>query len=58
MFGNHYNVRSEAFSLTVEIVSAFRNEVLSDGAKPIIVLFPERDDIEVHRYRGTYKFKH
>jgi GDSL-like Lipase/Acylhydrolase family len=41
-----YNPRSEAFRVTVATFAAFVREVRADGAKPMIVIFPTRFDIQ------------
>ncbi|HKV07572.1 MAG TPA: SGNH/GDSL hydrolase family protein [Thermoanaerobaculia bacterium] len=44
-----YNTESEAFQVTVRVLAEFYNRALADGSLPIIVLFPDRQDIRSHR---------
>jgi len=54
--GEAYNTKSEAFVVTTRILQAFRQAVLDDGAEPVILLMPERGDIERMRARNDYKY--
>ena len=44
-----YNTESEAFLVTARVLEEFYNRALADGSLPIIVLFPDRQDIRSHR---------
>lgn len=39
-----YNVRSEAYRVTTRIFDDFSRQVLANGALPVILIFPTRDD--------------
>jgi hypothetical protein len=41
-----FNVESEAFAVNFRLLDAFAERVRSDGATPVIVLFPGKADIE------------
>ncbi|MGR9073568.1 MAG: hypothetical protein ACU833_10940 [Gammaproteobacteria bacterium] len=47
--GDFYNEDSEAFQVTARILGRFAGEAADDGAVPIIVVFPSKQD--VYRYR-------
>lgn len=40
-----YNTSSEAFEVTIGIVGKFHNEVIKNGSIPIVVIFPDGEDI-------------
>jgi len=40
-----YNPDSEAFNLTLALLKQFYNQVLADGAKPIILIFPSKKSV-------------
>ena len=46
-----YDPESEAFRVTVALFEAFVRAVRSDGAEPIVLLFPMQTDLEAPRYR-------
>lgn len=46
-----YDEKSEAFQLTVRIIEEFYNQVIRDGALPVLILFPSQRDIELQRSR-------
>lgn len=41
-----YNVRSEAFAVTARLFDEFVRDVSRRGARPLIVIFPTRDDLK------------
>ncbi|MFL6198092.1 MAG: SGNH/GDSL hydrolase family protein [Thermoanaerobaculia bacterium] len=43
--GGLYNTRSEAYQVTLRVLDEFYREVLSHGSLPIVVMYPERQDI-------------
>jgi hypothetical protein len=47
--GGVYNPRSEAFEVSVRVVEAFRDEALGQGSLPVLLLFPQHDDVVRHR---------
>lgn len=47
-----YNVDSEAFRVTTGLLSTFYETALRDGAQPVILVFPERGDLD--RWRATH----
>ncbi|MBL93592.1 MAG: hypothetical protein CMH56_17460 [Myxococcales bacterium] len=55
LVGNHilsegrYNPNSEAFRLTKKILSDFYHKIASDGATPMILIFPTQVDVATHR---------
>jgi hypothetical protein len=44
-----YNPRSEAFEVSVRVVETFHREALANGSLPVVVLFPQYDDLVRHR---------
>ncbi len=40
-----YNPRSEAYAVAVRVLDVFYRQALADGALPVVVLFPQHDDI-------------
>lgn len=51
-----YAADSEAFRVTTELFTAFYEMALRDGAKPVIVIFPERSDLIRWRSAGTKRY--
>lgn len=51
-----YNEDSNAFKLTLKIFDDFHESVMKEGAVPIVVLFPTRDDLLAHRKSSTNVF--
>ena len=48
-----YNTQSEAFSVTVKIFEQFYQEVLAHNALPLIILFPEKWDVQHYLQTGS-----
>jgi hypothetical protein len=48
----YYDADSEAFRVTTGLFRAFYEMALRDGAQPVILVFPERGDLE--RWRSTH----
>lgn len=48
-----YNTRSEAYRVTRAVLEAFHARVEKDGSVPILLLFPNRDDLLTHGAGGT-----
>lgn len=48
----YYDTGSEAFRVTTGLFTAFYEMALRDGAQPVILIFPERSDVE--RWRSTH----
>lgn len=48
----YYDADSEAFHVTTGLFTAFYEMALRDGAQPVILVFPERSDVE--RWRSTH----
>jgi hypothetical protein len=46
---DQYNTRSEAYQVTFRVLDQFYREALAHGSLPIIVLFPQRREIRLHR---------
>lgn len=44
-----YNRDSEPYQVTLAILAAFAHRVLADGAQPVILLFPTREDLVARR---------
>lgn len=55
--GGVYNRDSEPYQVTLAILEAFYARVRADGAQPVIVLFPTRDDIVLGRAGKTVLYK-
>jgi len=51
-----YNERSEAYRITMKIFDRFHRDVVKHGALPVIVLFPDRNDIRDYRMTGRSAF--
>jgi hypothetical protein len=47
----YYDADSEAFRVTIGLFTAFYERALRDGAQPVILIFPERSDLD--RWRST-----
>lgn len=50
MVRDRYNTESEPYQVSEKLFDAFYREVESDGATPLILLFPARGDINLHRW--------
>ncbi len=48
-----YNTRSEAYQVTRAVLEAFHTRVEKDGAVPILLIFPTREDLLTRRAGGT-----
>lgn len=48
----YYDTGGEAFRVTTGLFTAFYERALRDGAQPVILIFPERGDLE--RWRGAH----
>lgn len=48
----YYDVDSEAFRVTTGLFTAFYEMALRDGAQPVVLVFPERGDLD--RWRSTH----
>lgn len=48
----YYDTDSEAFRVTTGLFTAFYEMALRDGAQPVILVFPERSDLD--RWRSTH----
>jgi hypothetical protein len=51
-----YNTQAEAFQVTVGILDAFVETVARDGAVPVVLLLPNRWDLERFRRDGTRQY--
>ena len=51
-----YNVKSEAYAVTVKIFDAFYGKVLENGALPIILIFPDFNDQERSRQKRERRY--
>lgn len=51
-----YDPDSEAFRVTLKILEVFRETSLENGSFPLIVLFPERQDLIKFRTRGIHRY--
>lgn len=51
-----YNESSEAFQVTTRLFDEFYSQVQSDGAVPIIVLFPQRVDLVQNRDAASSRY--
>lgn len=47
--GGVYNPRSEAFQVSLRVVETFYAEALDQGSLPVVLLFPQHDDVSRHR---------
>lgn len=45
VINGQYNEKSEAFRVTTKIFDEFYNEVIDNGAMPIILIFPDESDV-------------
>ena len=54
--GKTYIENSDAFELTLKIFDTFHENVMKQGALPIIVLFPNKDDLKRYRKTNTSVF--
>jgi hypothetical protein len=54
--GRFYAADSEAFRVTTDLFTAFYEMALRDGARPVIVIFPERSDLALWRSAGTKRY--
>jgi hypothetical protein len=52
-----YDVDSEAYRLTVAILDTFHGKVLDDGAWPIILLFPDLNDLRRSRRHQERRYR-
>lgn len=48
----YYDIDGEAFRVTTGLFTAFYEMALHDGAQPVILIFPERGDLD--RWRSTH----
>ena len=53
---NYYNKKSEAFIITKRIFDKFYNEVIENNSIPIIVIFPDKNDIARFQRDKTKKY--
>jgi hypothetical protein len=54
--GGSYNPRSEAFQVTLATLAEFVRGVRADGATPVVLLFPQRRDLNRYRRAGTRSY--
>ena len=52
-----YHTESEAFQVTARIFQKFYETVLENGSLPLIVLFPDRRDLERYRGKGIKRYE-
>jgi hypothetical protein len=52
----YYNKDSEAFRVTIGIFDEFYHSVIEHGALPIILIFPERQDVYRYWQEGTKRY--
>ena len=52
-----YDTNTEAFQVTVEILDQFYRQVKANHVMPVIVIFPNRDDLQRYRTNPTKKKK-
>ena len=50
--GHRYNPDAEAYQVTERLVDAFYQDVLQDGAVPVIVVFPDQDSLIIYEKSG------
>jgi len=50
---NTYNPDSEAYKVVTALFSQFYADVIADGAKPLIIIFPSRQSLELYRMQGV-----
>ena len=53
----YYNTDSEAFRLLLHLTDEFRRVALAHGAWPVVVVFPDRSDVERGRRVGTRRYE-
>ncbi|HEX4960806.1 MAG TPA: hypothetical protein VF173_08200 [Thermoanaerobaculia bacterium] len=46
---DQYNTRSEAYQVSFRVLDQFYREALEHGSLPVIVLFPQRRELRLHR---------
>lgn len=54
--GGEYNTASEAYQVTERIFDEFVSAVLTRGALPVIVIFPNRSDLRDYRRNGRREY--
>ncbi len=54
--GGRYNESSEAFRITTKLLDVFYQNVISDDAQPIILIFPGKEDIVRHQRQGDKRY--
>jgi len=54
--GGYYDTDSEAFRVTTGLFTAFYERALRDGAQPVILVFPERGDLDRWRRKHTKRY--
>ncbi len=52
----YYNIDGEAFRVSTGLFSAFYEMALRDGAQPVILIFPERGDLDRWRSEHTKRY--
>ena len=57
VLGTKVDTRSEAYQITEKIVEQFVKEVHLDRAIPVIIVFPQMEDIRYFRETGKRKYK-
>jgi hypothetical protein len=48
-----YVETSEAFAVLVAVIESFCTDAGNDGAKPVVIMFPDQDALRIHRTSGT-----
>jgi len=53
----YYNTEGEAYRVTAAIIDAFYAMVAEKGSVPVVVIFPDREDIYRYRENGTREYQ-
>jgi hypothetical protein len=51
------NPESEAFQLLIRLIDEFRARVLADGSVPVVLVFPDQDDVQRFRRRRSRRYQ-
>jgi hypothetical protein len=52
-----YNTRSEAYQVTLRVLDRFYREALANGSLPILVMFPQRNDVLLRHRRQRVSYQ-
>ena len=52
-----YNTRSEAYQVTLRVLDQFYREALANGSLPILVMYPQRSDVELRHRKEPVSYQ-